>query len=70
MFIVGEQDPCRTSEKAFQEAVDFMRKMGYKKVNAHVYSGVRHEILNDISKEEVIQDVIHFADKVERCLQK
>ena len=59
-FIAGEQDPCINSVKKFNDAVDFMRKIGYTNVTSKCYPKVRHEILNDACKEEVIQDILNF----------
>ena len=39
------------------EAVDFFRDRGYKKVSAKVYTGMRHEVLNELGKESVWEDV-------------
>lgn len=62
-FIVGDQDPCRVSEKEFNEAVNFMKTVGYTNVSSKVYPNARHEILNELCKDEVIQDVIDFVNK-------
>jgi len=60
MFISGGDDPCRTSDKAFQKAVDFMRERGYKNVNSKLYPGLRHEILLEKEAEMVYADVAEF----------
>ncbi len=57
-FIAGADDPCIISQKDFDKAVDFMHQRGYDKVKSKLYSGMRHEILNEIGKEEVWQDVV------------
>ena len=61
LFIAGEEDPCITSKKDFLEAVDFMKQVGYRHVAYKLYPHVRHEILNDVSKEEVSDDILSFA---------
>ena len=33
-----------------------VRRMGYKTVTSKVYPGLRHEILNEIGKEDVWRD--------------
>lgn len=55
-FIAGSEDPCITSLKQFSKAVSFVRQMGYKTVTSKVYPGLRHEILNEIGKEDVWRD--------------
>ena len=56
-FLVGAEDPCIISREAFDKAVDFFRSCGYKKVSAKVYTGMRHEVLNELGKESVWEDV-------------
>ncbi|MBO4635331.1 MAG: alpha/beta fold hydrolase [Bacteroidales bacterium] len=56
-FIAGADDPCITSLKDFSKAVSFVRQMGYRTVTSKVYPGLRHEILNEIGKEDVWRDV-------------
>ena len=63
-YIVGEEDPCRISQKDFEYAVDFMRDRGYTHVESKVYPHARHEILNEFCKEEVMQDMLTFMDKI------
>lgn len=57
-FIAGADDPCIISEKDFQKAVNFMRERGYRDVKSKLYPSMRHEILNEIGKLEVWQDVV------------
>lgn len=62
LFIAGEDDPCIIDKKHFLKAVDFMRLVGYSDVKAICYPHVRHEILNDVSKAKVMQDVVNFLN--------
>jgi alpha-beta hydrolase superfamily lysophospholipase len=56
-FLAGSEDPCIITRKDFDKAVDFFRDRGYKKVSAKVYTGMRHEVLNELGKESVWEDV-------------
>lgn len=60
-FIAGEDDPCIISPKDFQKAVSFMQARGYQDVKSKLYPGMRHEILNEIGKEAVWQDVSNWV---------
>lgn len=62
-FIAGEEDPCIGNVDMFNQAVEFMRQRGYTNVTSKLYPYVRHEILNDTCKEEVILDMISFMSK-------
>lgn len=62
LFIAGDKDPCITSEKDFNEAVNFMKDRGYSHVSSKLYHDVRHEILNESCRAEVWKDMLNFAD--------
>lgn len=55
-FICGSEDPCIGSLKKFASAVSFMRSRGYTTVTSKVYPKMRHEILNELGKEDVWRD--------------
>ena len=62
-FIAGADDPCITNKDKFQSAVQFMKDRGYTNVTSKLYDGMRHEILNEIGKEQVYADVLVFCEK-------
>ena len=47
----------------WEKAQKFLRKAGYKNVSGKLYEGMRHEILNEIGKEEVYADVLEFIEE-------
>lgn len=62
-FIAGAEDPCIVNEAQFKKAVGFMCEVGYEKVKSKLYPNVRHEILNDRSKLEVMHDIVQFMNE-------
>lgn len=60
-FVAGADDPCIISAQDFAKAVNFMRTRGYRDVESKLYPRMRHEILNEIGKEEVWADVVHWT---------
>ena len=56
-FLVGSEDPCIISREAFDQAVEFFCQRGYRQVTCKVYSGLRHEVLNEVGKEGVWKEV-------------
>jgi len=50
-FISGKNDPCRISDRAFQQAVNKVGK--HYPVDSKLYAGMRHEILNETDKHMV-----------------
>lgn len=59
-FISGALDPCRISDNALNAAVRQMKDRGYKNVTLKVYPGMRHEIHNEIGRQEVWDDIYSF----------
>lgn len=62
-FIAGEDDPCIISPADFAKAVNFMRDRGYQRVTSKLYPHMRHEILNEVGKTEVWQDVVNETNR-------
>lgn len=61
-FIAGADDPVIISEKDWQKAQDFLREVGYQNVSGKLYSGMRHEILNEKDKKRVFEDVLKWIE--------
>ncbi len=63
LFMAGSDDPVIVSEKAWRQAIAFLQKVGYKNVSGKLYEGMRHEILNEIGREEVFADLHSFIEE-------
>ena len=59
-FFSGSDDPCGISKNAIRKAIRLIRKQGYRNISGKLYSGMRHEILNEIGKEKVYTDILKF----------
>lgn len=57
LFIAGEEDPVGPYGKGVEQAAKAFRKNGMINVAVKLYPECRHEILNELNKEEVYQDV-------------
>lgn len=62
-YIIGSDDPCAEGLEHFKASVHFMCQVGYENITHKIYPNVRHEILNDISKNEVRADMLAFMEK-------
>ena len=62
-FMAGADDPVIGSEKKWLAAQQFLRDVGYKNVTGKLYPIMRHEILNELGKEEVYADALAFIEK-------
>lgn len=63
LFLSGEEDPVMGGKKAFDDAVRFMRDMGYRDVRSKLYPGMRHEILMENDRETVCTDIAAFIEE-------
>ena len=60
IFLAGADDPCIISEQKFHQAIDHMHKAGYRNISSVIYPEMRHEVLNEIGKERVWNDILDF----------
>ena len=56
-FFSGAEDPCAPDEKGFRHAVERMRQAGFADVEGKLFPGLRHEILNEASRQEVFEAI-------------
>ena len=61
IFVIsGSDDPVTNYSKDTYKLTEMYKKLGVKNVQMKVYQGLRHEILNEDSKEEVYKDIVNF----------
>ncbi len=60
LFISGSEDPCTGKEKGLDKSVKSLKEAGYTRIERRTYVPLRHEILNEIEKDKVIQDCIEW----------
>lgn len=61
-FIAGDQDPVGDMGKGVQKACDCFKKAGIRDVSIKLYHGLRHEILNETTKQYVYRDVLDWLE--------
>lgn len=65
LFVAGSQDPVGNFGKGVRQSAEAFRKAGMRDVNVILYKNSRHEILNDIEKEQVFRDIYQWiVDKI------
>ena len=62
-LISGTMDPVGDYSKGVQEVYKLLKKTGHKNVTMKLYEGARHEILNEINREEVYADIIAWLNE-------
>jgi alpha-beta hydrolase superfamily lysophospholipase len=61
---VGSKDPINGELNLLWALVDRYRAAGLNDVTVRVYDDGRHEILNEINRAEVIEDLLHWLQRV------
>ena len=62
-FIAGDADPVGDYGKGVRYTAEMFRKAGMKQVDVKIYPLCRHEVHNELNKEEVYQDVLNWMSK-------
>lgn len=63
LFISGEADPVGGWGKSVRTVFDRFKGIGMQDVTIKIYPGARHEVLNEINKQEVWADVLAWLDR-------
>lgn len=68
LMIAGEEDPVIQSREKFEQLEQFLKELGYSNIKSKLYSGMRHELLNERNKEQVYQEILAFIDEMEEVI--
>ena len=63
LLISGDRDPVGDMGKGVRRTADAFRKAGLSDVTLKLYPGLRHEILNEVGKDEVYNDIAAWCAK-------
>ena len=63
LFISGEEDPVGSYGQGVKKVFESYRAAGIKDVDIHLYPGKRHELTNEIGKEEVYEDIRNWIGR-------
>lgn len=61
-FIAGGDDPVGNFGKGVRQTVRAFQKAGLRDVSVRIYPLCRHEILNEINKDEIFEDVLQWIE--------
>ncbi|MEY9093408.1 alpha/beta fold hydrolase [Paenibacillus sp. RC84] len=62
LLLAGDKDPVGGQGKGVRRLAALYRKLGLEQVDCKLYENKRHEILNEVNREEVMEDVISWLD--------
>lgn len=64
LFVAGAEDPCIGKEKGLKNSIDTLKKAGYHHIESKLYPGLRHEILNELEADQVMQDLNQWLKQI------
>lgn len=63
LLIAGEDDPVGDFGKGVRRVAEGYRRAGIKDLTCKLYPGARHELLKELNREEVVQDLIDWLEE-------
>lgn len=63
LIMSGAQDPVGANGKSVKKLYEMYRNLGIKDVTMNLYENGRHEMLNEINKDDVIKDIVNWINK-------
>ena len=63
MIISGKDDAVGAFSKGPISLRDMYRKLGVSDVSLILYENMRHEILNEVKRDDVYKDILNFLEK-------
>ncbi|MEM1007800.1 MAG: alpha/beta hydrolase [Myxococcota bacterium] len=63
-MLSGDCDPVTEQGKKVKELVQAYLNAGLQDVSIHLYHGARHECFNEINRDEVIEDLLFWLERV------
>lgn len=67
-LFAGDQDPVGACGAGVRRVADMLRRAGVKDVTVRLYPGGRHEMLNELNRDEVFQDTLDWLEA--RCTRR
>lgn len=64
LFVAGSDDPVGGYGKAVEKTVNVFRSVGMQAVFCRLYPLCRHEILNEINKHEIYEDILSWIKQI------
>ncbi len=61
-FMSGDKDAVSNYGKEIKQVYEIFKSLGYEHVQMKLYADDRHEILNELNKDEVYQDMLKFLN--------
>ncbi|MFP4456883.1 MAG: alpha/beta fold hydrolase [Clostridia bacterium] len=63
ILMSGQEDPIGDFGKAVEATYRILKKIGIENVDIKLYPEARHEIINEINRSEVYEDILNWLDR-------
>lgn len=63
-IIAGGDDPVHDGGKGFRALVDLYRQRGFADLEDKLYAGKRHELMNEVGREAIMQDQLDWMERI------
>lgn len=64
LIISGDKDPVGGYGKDIKRLISVYKKLGFTNIAYKLYPDCRHELLNELNKDEVYKDIHHWMSKI------
>ena len=64
LFVSGDKDPVGSNGKGVRQTYEAFRQAGMQDVSCKLYPDGRHEMHNELNRDELHRDVLAFLDRV------
>ena len=61
-FIAGDKDPVGENGEGVKRAYEAFKAAGMKDVSIKLYPDCRHELLNELNRDEVMNDILNWIN--------
>ena len=58
----GDRDPVGTNGKGVKKVWGYFKEHGTKDLTMKLYPGGRHEMFNELNRQEVFDDLLHWLE--------
>ena len=64
LFVAGDKDPVNNHLKGLDYLEELLRSAGVQHIDKHYYKDGRHEMLNEINRDEVSENIINWINEI------
>ena len=63
LFVSGDNDPVGDNGEGVKKAFNLLKRVGVKDVCLKLFEGDRHEVLNELNRDEVYEYILNWVNE-------